>query len=399
MTRRSLTEILPPVLAAFAFTAFAVVFAFEIFAYQRSVTDWARRDLHARALLAAGNLAEPLATQDFGALRAFGDACRDDGVRLRVTTARGGCLYDSEPSSPTDNDFWEESESGEYRVAIAVPSARVLAPFRRALYGFLLAAMVGVFGVALFFLVAYRQRVRIRELARLERFRREFVADVSHEIKTPLTGILGAVDLLSGNPQEPAVRMRLLALLKGEATRLNALVQGILTLARLDRESPDLPRKETDLGILAAETVGRLEGEAARRGLSLAFAPPSAGADLNVLADASQVERALENLIVNAIRHSGSKTVLVSLTPKARTLELAVEDRGVGIRREHRERIFERFYRVDASRAAETGGSGLGLAIVRSIARAHGGDAWLESVEPSGCRFVIALPRRRRVCG
>ena len=107
--------------------------------------------------------------------------------------------------------------------------------------------------------------------------------------------------------------------------------------------------------------------------------------------DAQLVGQALTNLIVNAIRHSGSKDVVVSAEKAGRKLQLVVEDHGVGIPAEHRARIFERFYRVDAARAAETGGSGLGLAIVRQIARLHGGDVRLETASPAGCRFVLEL--------
>ena len=386
-------EWLPPVLAAIAFVAFAAVFAVEILAHQRAVVGWAQRDLDARAALAAANLEEPLLTEDFRALGEFGAACAADGVRLRVRGDRGGLVYDSAPGAEGDWAYWGECARGEWRVAIAVPASRVLAPFRRALVGFALAGFVGVFGVVLVFLSFYRQRVRIRELGRLERFRREFVADVSHEIKTPLTGILGAVDLLGDEKLPAAARNRLLGMVKGESTRLNALVQGILALARLERDDFGLNAAPTDVALLVREAVARFRDEATKAGVALGCRVPDGPEWARV--DAQLVEQALANLIRNAIRHSGSKTVAVTLAAEGKSLSFAVEDRGVGIPAEHRARVFERFHRVDAARASSTGGTGLGLAIVRRIARLHGGEVRLEPVEPSGCRFVVTLPRVR----
>ena len=390
MTRSSPHYWLPAALAAVAFVGFAVVFVLEIFSYQRAVVGWANRDLQSRADLAAANLAEPLRTQDFRKIHAFGADCVADGVRLVIASANGGRVFDT-ARHPNDDvpSYFCTSRSGEYVVTVSVPSGRVLAPFYRALVGFALAGLVGMAGVLLFFFVTYRQRVRIRELARLERFRREFIADVSHEIKTPLTGILGAVDLL--RDAEQGMRGRLLEMLGKEATRLNGLVQSILDLARLEREGEALRLEEIDLSGLVRETVETLRPQAEAKGVELKMQEvPSAGVRAKV--DATLVSQALSNLVVNAIRHSGSPDVGVSLSVDGRLAKIAVEDHGVGIPAEHRAQVFERFHRVDASRAAETGGAGLGLAIVRRIARLHRGDISLEAVSPTGCRFVLALP-------
>jgi signal transduction histidine kinase len=102
----------------------------------------------------------------------------------------------------------------------------------------------------------------------------------------------------------------------------------------------------------------------------------------------------VDNLVANALRHSGSSDVEVSVSSSPREFVIAVEDHGVGIPPEHAERVFERFHRVDPARAAESGGAGLGLAIVRRIARMHGGDVSLSAVSPHGCRFAISIPRR-----
>ena len=382
-------EWLPGALAGVAFAGFAVVFGWEVCSYQKAVVDWANRDLQSRADLAAANLEEPLRTQDFRKIHAFGDDCVAEGVRLTIAGRGGGRVFDTQRDPHAGGPFYRrESTSGEYTVTVSLPAARVLAPFYRALVGFGLAGLVGMAGVLLFFFVTYRQRVRIRELGRLEKFRRDFIADVSHEIKTPLTGILGAVDLMGEKNLSPETLSKLVGMVKGSSLRLHALVQGILSLARLEREGDVLNLAETDLGELVRETVESLKPQADLKGIRLAC---EVSASRIRRIDAQLLAQALTNLIVNAIRHSGSKEVVVSLEDAGGRVQVAVEDHGVGIPAEHRARIFERFYRSDASRTAETGGAGLGLAIVRQIARLHGGDVTFEPVEPTGARFVIAL--------
>jgi len=379
---------LPAALAGLAFVGFAVVFVWEVFSYQKAVVGWARRDLQSRADLAAANLEEPLRTQDFRKIHEFGADCVADGVRLAIASANGGRVFDTQRDPGADvPSYLCTSRSGEYTVTVSVPSRRVLAPFTRALVGFALAGLVGMAGVLLFFLVTYRQRVRIRELARLEEFRRDFIADVSHEIKTPLTGILGAVDLLGDGTLPPEMLAKLVGMVKDSSLRMNALVQGILSLARLEREGEILNRAETDLAALVVETLEALRPQAEAKGVKLVFNGGAAVARV----DAQLVGQAVTNLVANAIAYSGSPEVVVSLRADVARVEIVVEDHGVGIPEEHRARIFERFYRGDSSRTAATGGSGLGLAIVRQVARLHGGDVTLEPAAPSGCRFVFSV--------
>ena len=391
-------EWLPTVLAAVAFAGFVVAFGYELVSYQEKAIDWANGDINSRAHLAAANLVEPLRTQDFATIHRIGAACEADGVHLVVLSDRGGIVYRSQTFGQNDLPiFSERCPSGEYEVMIGVPQARVMAPFKRAIRGFALAGLVGVAGVLLFFFVTYRQRVRIRELAKLEKFRREFIADVSHEIKTPLTGILGAVDMLDGIEEGPVGEQRrvLLSLIKKESKRLNGLVQAILDLARLEREGDVLRRETTDLPGLVGETVESLVPAAKAVGISLmheAADQPLSAKLRTVRCDAQLVAQALSNLIVNAIRHSGSKDVVVSFAESAKDVRIAVEDHGVGIPPEHAAQIFERFHRVDPARAAETGGAGLGLAIVRRIARLHGGDVTYAAARPQGSVFTFKIP-------
>lgn len=379
-------EWLPAVLAAAAFAGFAAAFVYELFSYQQRVVEWATGDVNSRAHLAAANLEEPLRTQDFESIRRIGEACEADGVHLLVTSGRGGIVFRSQALGANDLPiFSERMPSGEYWVSVGLPQARVLAPFRRAIRGFLLAGLVGMAGVLLFFFVTYRQRVRIRELARIEKFRREFIADVSHEIKTPLTGILGAVDLLdAGGDLLQGTGATLVGMIKKESKRLNGLVQSILDLARLEREGEALNLAEVDLTEMVRETAERF-------GVATGRIEGSDGSHDNVVADAMLLSEAIANLVENAKRHSGTDDITLSLERDG-VERIVVEDHGVGIPPEHAGRVFERFHRVDPARAAETGGAGLGLAIVRRIARLHGGDVTLRAARPHGCRFELTLP-------
>lgn len=370
---------LPTALAAVALVGFLTAFGWELVTYQQKVVEWARRDLQSRADLAAANLEEPLRTQDFRRLHAFADKIAADGYRLSVLDANGhGRVFDTFSNPDLDiPQYIANQRCGEYLVRLGIPVDHVMRPFRSALVGIVLAGLVGMTGVLLFFFVTYRQRVRIRELKRLEQFRREFVSDVSHEIKTPLTGILGAVDLLEGDSP-------LIPLIRKESQRLNRLVQSILDLARLEREGEVVNLSETELADLVREVASRYPCKCVAEGSCI------------VRCDAQLVAQALENLIGNALRHSGSDDISVTLAAHGAKADIVVEDHGVGISPEEAERVFERFHRVDPARAAETGGAGLGLAIVRRIARLNGGEVTLSAAKPHGCRFTLSLDREGR---
>ena len=389
-------EWLPAVLAAVAFVGCFAAFVWQLIVYQRNVSRWSEADLKSRAELAAATLAEPLRTLDFKAIQKVADHLKADGLRLRITegqffVSEGDGLngfFDTcgEPYPADIPCIFKVARTDNFFVGVGRPSFQMLLPFLGALLVIVLAALAGILGVLLFFFVTYRQRVRIRELARLERFRREFIADVSHEIKTPLSGILGAVDLLGEAKGEDEQRNVLLSLIKKESRRLNGLVQSILDLARLEREGDVLNLAEVDLGELV-------------RGLTEKFKVEFRGGDVSsprllVRCDPQLIEQAISNLIGNAVRHSGSDEISVAVDCDERTARIEVEDHGVGIPPEHAGRIFERFHRVDPARAAETGGAGLGLAIVQRIARLHGGGVSYSFVSPHGSLFTLTFLRK-----
>ncbi len=380
-----------PTVVALALAVLAATFARDTASFRRYVVEWAEHDLGLRATLAASTLREPVETSDFAKIYSFGDACTRDGMRLTVLGPGGGVVFDTKKrEDPEPDAIYESRPCGAATVRLGLPRERVIAPFSRARRSLFLAGLVGAAGVLLVFLVTYRQRVRIRELARLESFRREFVADVSHELKTPLTGILGAVDLLGDTARDDGQRA-LLGMVKKESERLNALAQSVLDLARLEREGQALNASACDAAEIASEVVEEKRNAASAAGVELRLETPEGGA-APLFCDAQLVRQALTNLVANALRHSKSPDIVLRVEPGRHEVRLTVEDHGVGIPPEHAARVFERFHRVDPSRAAATGGAGLGLAIVRRIARLHGGDATLSSATPSGCRFTITIP-------
>lgn len=393
--KKQVLELVPHALTSVGLIAFVLTFLLEMSSFREAVTGWARRDLATRTELAAANLMEPLATGDFRRIHEMGDACSEDGVRLVIKSGPNGVFFDSARVGEAQPDsIYASSPCGEYSVTLGLPVERVLAPFYRARLGFLLAALAGGAGVLLVFFSAYRQSLRIRELKRVEKFRRDFIADVSHEIKTPLTGIMGAVDMLDDFEKiEPDARRTLLGLLKKESVRLDALARNILSLSRLERagEAESLHLEETDVAELVSDTVMRFKDMADKAGVTISVCGLDGASP--VRCDAQLVQQAVSNLIANALLHSGSKDVVVSVASSHADVTISVEDHGVGIPHEKRERVFERFYRMDSSRASGVDGSGLGLAIVREIARLHGGDVKLEDAHPSGCVFSLRLGR------
>ncbi len=234
----------------------------------------------------------------------------------------------------------------------------------------------------------------LTNLRRLESFRSDFVANVSHEIKTPLTGILGAVDALeSGALDNPVLREKFLGILSSQAKRLNALVHDVLSLAAIERqqisgECEAFPFR-LDAALENAVNSCLPRAEAAGTTLKITENDP-----VEFNGDARLIEQAVINLISNAIKYSGSPTVEISLKKSEGSAEISVRDFGVGISQEHLSRIFERFYSADKAHSRALGGTGLGLAIVKHIARLHGGNASVESSLGNGCLFRISLPLR-----
>lgn len=228
----------------------------------------------------------------------------------------------------------------------------------------------------------------VTEQAAAERSRREFTANVSHELKTPLQSILGSAELLeNGMVAQPDIS-RFAGRIRTEAQRLVALIEDILRLSQLD-EGADLPWEEVELLELCREVRASLEPQAAARGGTLTVR----GETAVVAGVKALLHEMVYNLCDNAVKYNvEGGEVEVRLAQEGQAVLLTVRDTGIGIPPEHQERVFERFYRVDKSRSRAIGGTGLGLAIVKHAVHYHGGHIHLESVPGQGTTVTVTLP-------
>lgn len=231
----------------------------------------------------------------------------------------------------------------------------------------------------------------IDEMRKLEKFRRDFISNLTHEIRTPLTGILGAVELLGDDGHlNDADRTTMLKILKDESVRLDKLAQDILALARIEHTSDEAKRAFAvcNLSDVIKNAFTLMKPKAAAAGVGLVLLKNET---VKTACDAALIEEAVLNLIENALRYSGSLTIGLSLENIGGRARISVADNGVGIEEKHLPRIFERFYRVDRARSREKGGTGLGLAIVKHIAQLHGGEVSVASTPSKGCTFTITI--------
>ena len=179
-------------------------------------------------------------------------------------------------------------------------------------------------------------------------------------------------------------------MLKTESTRLNTLAQGILSLAKLEHSGEtSIALEASDLSSIATTAIERTQTKAEAAGVKLTLSVPTD--PVNVRCNPGLVEEAVVNLIENALRHSQSPEVIVTVKANA----LTVEDHGIGLSAEDKPHVFERFWRADASRTSDTGGSGLGLAIVKEIVRVNDADITLDTQPGRGCRFTITFAKAR----
>ncbi len=229
----------------------------------------------------------------------------------------------------------------------------------------------------------------VTELRRLEAVRRDFVANLSHELKTPLGALSLLAETLDGE-DDPEVVSRLTARLGSEARRFSRLVDDLLDLSRIEAGGTGTLVPVRLAGVVD-EAVEGFGDTAAARGITLHISPVESG--IWVAANRRDLASAIANLVDNAIKYSepgGSVTVKAEQHDHLACIE--VSDQGIGVPKRDQERIFERFYRVDRARSRWTGGTGLGLAIVRHVAAYHGGDVTLTSAEGQGSTFTIRLP-------
>ena len=228
------------------------------------------------------------------------------------------------------------------------------------------------------------------EMRRLDSIRRDFVANISHELKTPI----GALSILSeavlGASNDPEAITRFATRMQTEATRLTELVQEIINLSRLQDDDPLKRAQSFSISESIKEAIDQSRLNAEARKVEIVY---NNSVSSVVNGDRDQVTMAIHNLIENAINYSPDATrVAIGVTEVDGICEISVSDQGIGIPEKDIERIFERFYRVDAARSRITGGTGLGLSIVKHVVTNHGGDISVWSVEGAGSTFTIRLP-------
>jgi two-component system, OmpR family, phosphate regulon sensor histidine kinase PhoR len=232
----------------------------------------------------------------------------------------------------------------------------------------------------------------ISDLRRLERVRRDFVANVSHEFKTPLTAIQGfAETLLSGALEDTANRSRFVEIIRDHSIRLARLTDDLLKLSQIEAGRLELDHRPVNISALVSSCVETVQFQAEKKQqtITVRCAP-----DLPAIsADANRLREVLLNLLENAVQYTQARgRIEVAAETRNGDAVITVADNGIGISQTEQQRIFERFYRVDAARSREAGGTGLGLSIARHIVEAHGGRIWLESNLGEGSRFHFSVP-------
>ncbi len=233
---------------------------------------------------------------------------------------------------------------------------------------------------------------QIEELSRRDEARREFTANVSHELKTPLTSISGFAELMKNGdvPREAAADFS--KSIYDEAQRLISLVNDIIELSELDEKNISLEKEAVDLYELSAEILDRLKSEAAKKYVSLHLI----GGSAEVCGVRKILDEMIYNLCDNAIKYNKENgTVDVIVNDAGERAYLTVRDTGIGIPAEHKSRVFERFYRVDKSRSKQVGGTGLGLAIVKHGAIYHNAEITLQSAEGKGTSVTVSFDKKR----
>ena len=307
--------------------------------------------------------------------------------------------------------FYFARRIGDYVLRIAVPYQAVTDAKAGTVRGLVAAVGTGALIVAALFFLARRYERRLSRLAaerdlqdkmmeemrKLERFRTNFISNVTHEIRTPVTGILGATEMLADDAArlDDADRAELQNVIKSHSSRLVALVDDILALAGLEKAEAEHDAAFAPCAVadIAQTAVNLARPSAKKAGVALSFVRKMQETDELVRpCDARLVESAIANLIQNALRYSGSTEVEISVERTADgKAAISVIDHGIGIPEDCQPRLFERFYRIDKDRSSALGGTGLGLAIVKHIVQLHGGQATVSSKPGEGATFTLVI--------
>lgn len=236
----------------------------------------------------------------------------------------------------------------------------------------------------------------VSELANLERVRRDFVANASHELKTPITAIRGLTETMLDDPSmDDETRLRFVERISAQSMRLSVLVTDLLAISRLEADQAEQKHDLIDMQELVKRSVSAAKAACVEKQLELSLDPDDTISDMKAMTvgDMQSLSQMVDNLLDNAVKYTPSGgRVSVRLTARDHQIQLQVSDTGIGIDNLARQRIFERFYRVDKARSRDLGGTGLGLSIVKNIAEQHGGAVQLESELGVGSTFTVTLP-------
>ena len=228
----------------------------------------------------------------------------------------------------------------------------------------------------------------ITEQENAEQNRREFTANVSHELKTPLQGIIGSAELIENGMVKPEDMPRFVGHIRTEAQRLVTLIADIIRLSQLD-EGHELPMEGVDMLCVASDAAAQLKAAAEAKHISMSIE----GEACTVYGARSLLYEVAYNLIDNAIKYNRENGMVdIKVSRENKKVKLTVSDTGIGIAPEHQQRIFERFYRVDKSHSKASGGTGLGLSIVKHAVQYHHGEIKLKSELNKGSEITVALP-------
>lgn len=380
--------------AAFGVVLFAALSLWEAHSFRRAITDMVESETRVTVVNADGSVF-------YDTEAATGSHATRGEVQQAFAVGQSVSLRRSETVGK--DLLYCARRVGDRVVRLAVPYTGVLRSERLAAAGLLAALLLGASVVILVFLSTRRLTRRLDAQSRQleiavanEKFRREFTSNVTHELKSPLTAILGAVEMLGdGTSLSEEERRELFGIVRAESRRLGSLVQDVLALAQIEREQLQETHAFAALPLndLIRTVVTQEEAKARARGVRLELVRNDAA---TVLGDATRLEEALVNLIENALRYSGSDTIRVTSTTASGRVTVAVTDFGIGIPAEHLPHLFERFYRINKSRSRALGGTGLGLAIVKHTVQLHGGDVSVSSDPGRETVFAFTLPLQAR---
>ena len=385
-------SLIASLLTGLCIAAFTAILFFVSRSFRSAIADMAEQETRVTIVNADGSIYYD--TDD-----AVGSHATREEVQRAFANGRSTTLRHSET---LDRDFlYCARRVGNRVVRLAIPYTGVLRSEHRFWAGLTLAGIVGTGMVGLIFLVTRRISRRFDEQARQlevasanESFRREFTSNVTHELKSPLTAILGAVEMLGdGTRLSDEGRKDLFDIIHHESERLGSLVSDVLSLAQIEREeglgASDFTLLRLDDLIATVVAKERTKAQSAHIHIDLRRNDP-----VQIKGDAGRLEEVLNNLISNAIRYSGSNRIEISSVAEPDRVCVTVTDFGIGISAEHLPHLFERFYRVNKSRSRSLGGTGLGLAIVKHLVQLHNGSVCVRSTPGLRTDFIFTLPRQ-----